>query len=210
MQPQGKRGLSNSTLRQIFATLGNLSLTPADLAEARDDHGRNHAFLMNAAGEWPLAPAYDVSFSEGPGGEHSMAIAGEGRVPGQAAIEAAAKNAGIKPPRRDAIIDEVDAALSNWEQVAQDFDVPNRMIRLIKSEIKAARARKWPLVWPPPNFSGPPPASGGGRLERDPAPCKRCLALCPYGHGLSCPDDLRRHKATEVPSSTQSRRLRFG
>ncbi len=31
----------------------------------RDDHLKNHAFLMDASGEWRLAPAYDVSFSLG-------------------------------------------------------------------------------------------------------------------------------------------------
>src|SRR3546814_2718620 len=25
-----------------------------------DDHGRNHSFLMNRAGEWSLAPAFDL------------------------------------------------------------------------------------------------------------------------------------------------------
>ncbi|GGC11195.1 hypothetical protein GCM10011363_29810 [Marivita lacus] len=49
------------------------------LTHNRDDHLKNHSFLMDAEGSWSLSPAYDVSFSDGPGGEHHLAIAGEGR-----------------------------------------------------------------------------------------------------------------------------------
>ena len=49
------------------------------LAHNRDDHLKNTALLMNADGTWRLAPAYDLTFMRGPGGEHSMLVAGEGR-----------------------------------------------------------------------------------------------------------------------------------
>lgn len=34
----------------------------------RDDHPKNFAYLMSPEGRWRLAPAYDVTFCEGPGG----------------------------------------------------------------------------------------------------------------------------------------------
>lgn len=43
----------------------------------RDDHPKNFAFIMSPAGEWALAPAYDVTFCEGPGGYHQMDVMGE-------------------------------------------------------------------------------------------------------------------------------------
>lgn len=43
----------------------------------RDDHPKNFAYLMSATGEWQLAPAYDVTFCEGPGGYHQMDVMGE-------------------------------------------------------------------------------------------------------------------------------------
>lgn len=43
----------------------------------RDDHPKNFAFIMSPAGEWKLAPAYDVTFCEGPGGYHQMDVMGE-------------------------------------------------------------------------------------------------------------------------------------
>ncbi|MBU3086488.1 type II toxin-antitoxin system HipA family toxin [Acinetobacter seifertii] len=43
----------------------------------RDDHTKNFSFLMEKNGQWKLAPAYDVTFCEGPGGYHQMDIMGE-------------------------------------------------------------------------------------------------------------------------------------
>ncbi len=40
----------------------------------RDDHTKNFSFLMEKNGQWKLAPAYDVTFCEGPGGYHQMDI----------------------------------------------------------------------------------------------------------------------------------------
>ena len=39
------------------------------LAHNRDDHGKNFSFLMSNTGAWKFAPAYDLTFSSGPGGE---------------------------------------------------------------------------------------------------------------------------------------------
>ncbi len=43
----------------------------------RDDHPKNFAYLMSSSGQWRLAPAYDVTFCEGPGGYHQMDVMGE-------------------------------------------------------------------------------------------------------------------------------------
>lgn len=43
----------------------------------RDDHPKNFAYLMSPRGDWTLAPAYDVTFCEGPGGYHQMDVMGE-------------------------------------------------------------------------------------------------------------------------------------
>lgn len=43
----------------------------------RDDHPKNFAYIMSPGGDWKLAPAYDVTFCEGPGGYHQMDVMGE-------------------------------------------------------------------------------------------------------------------------------------
>lgn len=43
----------------------------------RDDHPKNFAFLMSPEGQWTLAPAFDVTWNEGPQGYHQMDVMGE-------------------------------------------------------------------------------------------------------------------------------------
>lgn len=43
----------------------------------RDDHPKNFAYIMSSTAQWTLAPAYDVTFCEGPGGYHQMDVMGE-------------------------------------------------------------------------------------------------------------------------------------
>ncbi|KFC70302.1 putative protein related to capsule biosynthesis [Devosia sp. LC5] len=90
------------------------------LARNRDDHSKNHAFQMKADGAWVPTPAYDLTFSSGPGGEHNMAIAGEGRNPGHRHIMQEAKGAGLTPLRAQAIFDEVKAAVDAWPRFAEN------------------------------------------------------------------------------------------
>ncbi|MGL4279189.1 MAG: type II toxin-antitoxin system HipA family toxin, partial [Albidovulum sp.] len=103
----------------------------------RDDHLKNHAFLMDATGSWHLSPAYDVSFSLGPGGEHTLLIAGEGRRPGRTQFLDVAKSAGIKPHRASEIITGVDDAVSTWADHADAEEVP----RVLRGEIARALAQ---------------------------------------------------------------------
>jgi Uncharacterized protein related to capsule biosynthesis enzymes len=49
----------------------------------RDDHSKNFSFLMDKDGRWTFSPAYDLTYSGGPNGEHQMDICGEARVPGR-------------------------------------------------------------------------------------------------------------------------------
>ena len=49
------------------------------LMHNRDDHSRNFAFRLNQQGLWKLSPAFDLTYSFGPGGEHSTSVAGHGK-----------------------------------------------------------------------------------------------------------------------------------
>lgn len=88
------------------------------LAVNRDDHVRQHAFLMDGRGRWTLSPAFDLTFSNGPGGEHYMAVDGEGRAITLAHVQALGTRHGIRPARIDAVVAEVDAATKQWREVA--------------------------------------------------------------------------------------------
>jgi serine/threonine-protein kinase HipA len=93
------------------------------LAHNRDDHTRQHAYLMDAQGNWRLAPAYDLTFSAGPGGEHYLSVEQEGRNPSRRHVESLGKRHGQSARQINAIIDEVRAALADWPRHAADTGV---------------------------------------------------------------------------------------
>jgi serine/threonine-protein kinase HipA len=89
------------------------------LARNRDDHSKNHAFLMAADGTWRPTPAYDLTLSEGPGGEHNVAIDGEGKNPTEKNIMAVAERASIPKAEARQILEQVRAAVDKWPEHAR-------------------------------------------------------------------------------------------
>jgi len=87
----------------------------------RDDHSKNISFLMNPAGGWKLAPAYDLTFSNSSHGMHSTMIAGESKSPGQQHLLELANTFEVKNAK--AIIDEVQTAIFDWKIYAKDSGV---------------------------------------------------------------------------------------
>lgn len=111
------------------------------LAHNRDDHVKNFAFRMTDDGGWELAPAYDLVFAPGPGGEHTMTVAGEGRAPGRSDLLKLAALAGI--PDRDAqtILDEVASAVASWRSLAREAGVGARTVKAIEKALGECLAR---------------------------------------------------------------------
>lgn len=93
------------------------------LSRNRDDHVRQHAYLMDDRGNWRLAPAFDLTFSNGPGGEHYMAVQGEGRTITREHVEKLGMNHGIPAKRVTSAIGDVRAALADWPSYARDTGV---------------------------------------------------------------------------------------
>ena len=78
------------------------------LAHNRDDHAKNFSFLMDENGTWRVSPAYDLTFSFGPGGEHCTTVMGEGRNPTTVHLEALAKIVGLESKKVINIINRLD------------------------------------------------------------------------------------------------------
>jgi serine/threonine-protein kinase HipA len=104
------------------------------LAHNRDDHVKNFSFLVNARNEWIFAPAYDLVFSYGPGGEQSMLVMGEGRNPGSAQLQALGKHHGIK--NAPEILAKAKWAVANWPRYAEVADVSRKSSKEIASKIE--------------------------------------------------------------------------
>ena len=78
---------------------------------------------MDNAGVWRLAPAYDLTFSAGPCGEHYLAVEHEGRNPTREHVERLGKRHGLSTRAIAGIIDEVRAAVSEWPRYGVELSV---------------------------------------------------------------------------------------
>ncbi|MEM7370852.1 MAG: type II toxin-antitoxin system HipA family toxin [Bacteroidota bacterium] len=99
-------------------------------AHNRDDHSKNVSFLMEANGEWRLAPAYDLTFSRTAHGYHSMTIAGEGKAPKKQHLLELARIFSVKHPQR--IIEEVQESISRWQSHSTNSGVGKDSMNLIQ------------------------------------------------------------------------------
>jgi serine/threonine-protein kinase HipA len=128
----------------VFKVTQALSRNHADLLRAfrlmlfnvathnRDDHAKNFAFTLDdQTGEWSLAPAYDLTYSPGPGGEHSSTVLGEGRRPLRVHCLQLAEQFGLKPRETSPIIEQVNAAVSRWSAFAEEARCPKKIAATI-------------------------------------------------------------------------------
>lgn len=107
------------------------------LMNNRDDHAKNFSFILNEESEWQVSPAYDLTFQDGPGGEHQTAVQGHGAGITRTLLLKAAQSASINANVMNAIIDEVAEVASGFTGVAQDLAdaIPREEIRRVAGRI---------------------------------------------------------------------------
>ncbi len=103
----------------------------------RDDHTRQHAYLMDSAGDWRLAPAFDLTYAPGPNGEHYLDIDGEARRPTRAQIASLGKKHGLDAKRVSAMVEQAIDAVRGWPSQAKAAGVSRASIKIVS----AAHAR---------------------------------------------------------------------
>jgi serine/threonine-protein kinase HipA len=110
------------------------------IARNQDDHVKNIAFLMDKAGRWSLAPAFDVTYSYNPTGDwtarHQMTMNGKRDGFTLADFRACAKSALMKRGRAEAIIEEVRAAVTKWPDYADQAQVMNDWRKQIQHHLR--------------------------------------------------------------------------
>ena len=106
------------------------------LSHNRDDHSKNFSFLMDAQGNWTVSPAYDLTFSSGPSGEHSTMIMGEGKSPTKAHLLRLAAICNIKQDKALEIIHQVLAATDKWDDFAREVGVSKLQIKNIREALR--------------------------------------------------------------------------
>jgi len=124
-----------NTYEQAFDVLHRLDGRPAAreelfrrmtfniVARNQDDHVKNIAFLMDKAGRWTLAPAYDVTFAYNPAGQwtarHQMSLNGRRDGFTREDFRRGAIRAQLPRTAAGRILDEVRAAVLRWPEFAE-------------------------------------------------------------------------------------------
>ncbi len=107
------------------------------LSHNRDDHAKNFSFLMDAAGHWRVSPAYDLTFSSGPAGEHCTTIMGEGKKPALSHLMQLAQVGNVNKNNALSIIDEVKYAISKWRDFAHEACVTKSSLMRIDTALRS-------------------------------------------------------------------------
>lgn len=112
------------------------------IAHNRDDHAKQHSFLMDDHGSWSLAPAYDLTFSRGPGGEHYLAVGGYGGDDiSQAVIEKVGRAQDISSTHIRESITRTLSVVADWSTFARDFGVTPESSKLVRDTLQHAVKR---------------------------------------------------------------------
>lgn len=105
------------------------------MSHNRDDHAKNFSFIMDSVGEWKLSPAYDITFSSGPGGQQSTTVLGEGKNPTSAHLVALGQKAKLDDKTITEIIERTRHSLARWNTLARKYGVGKNNIKLIGDAI---------------------------------------------------------------------------
>ena len=84
----------------------------------RDDHPKNFAWRLGQDRRWHLAPAFDLTFSDGPGGQHHMDVCGEGDAIGRHHLLRLALESDLQAEAAEAVIDAMLAQAATFGQRA--------------------------------------------------------------------------------------------
>ncbi len=104
----------------------------------RDDHAKNFSYLLNLDNTWRISPAYDLTFSSGPSGEHCTTVMGEGKSPNKQHLLQLAEIGNINKQRAGEIIDEIQSAASMWSEIAKNTGVTKNSITMINKHLQKA------------------------------------------------------------------------
>lgn len=107
----------------------------------RDDHPKNFAWRLGRDRRWRLAPAFDLTFSEGPMGQHHMDVCGEGDAVERGHLLRLASEGGVPPKAAAAIIDRMLAQAATFAQRVAVFPIRRAMVQQMKAAIDTCRER---------------------------------------------------------------------
>ena len=88
----------------------------------RDDHPKNFAYLMSQEGNWSLAPAFDITFCDGPGGYHQMDVMGEAlNIERKHLIALGIREAELEVNQIDELIEQISSVATTFSAKCRDL-----------------------------------------------------------------------------------------
>jgi serine/threonine-protein kinase HipA len=105
------------------------------LVSNRDDHLRNHGFILEAEG-WRLAPAYDLNANV-ERAHHQLAIDTGDFTPDLDLARSTAEFYGLSDAQAEAILRRVRKAVGGWTAVARTHRLPRSEIALMAQAFRA-------------------------------------------------------------------------
>jgi serine/threonine-protein kinase HipA len=93
-----------------------------------DDHGRNHAFLMDGSGTWKIAPAFDLTLATYPlaSGFRAARVMGKAANISRRDLRRLGEEQAVR--RVDDAINQVLDAVGDWERIAAEHGLPKSII----------------------------------------------------------------------------------
>ncbi len=104
-----------------------------------DDHGKNHAFLMEPDGQWRVSPAYDLTSTTNPlvSGIRAASVNGVSVNVGRSHLKALGKSQSVR--KIDSIIEEVLAAIREWPKWAAEAGLSPYRMEQVSEEMPGYR-----------------------------------------------------------------------
>ena len=134
---------------ELFGVLRRLGLNYKDfeqlyrrmvfnvIARNHDDHTKNFSFLMDKAGKWSFAPAYDLCYSYNPAGRwtsrHQLSLNSKTDDFTREDLLNVAQNIGIRDANH--IIEEILSYVASWPDTAKDCGVRPEHIESISKTL---------------------------------------------------------------------------
>lgn len=103
-----------------------------------DDHAKNFGFLPGDDGAWRLSPAFDLTFSPSPNGEHTTSFFGEGRSLTKRAAARLQKLVGLSASEMRGIAEAVAAGAETVGERAAALGMKKTTAKRIDAAVKAA------------------------------------------------------------------------
>jgi serine/threonine-protein kinase HipA len=107
----------------------------------RDDHSKNLSFRLGQDRRWRLSPAYDLTFSEGYGGEHNLDVCGEGRHISRTHLLELAKEGGLPADWAATVIDRMSTVASKLKNHLSAQPIRKATVAGILAKVNTGLAR---------------------------------------------------------------------